>query len=91
MGLLIGLRRLHKFDCNVSSMATLKLLIKLCVFIQNVLSPSPVTINPSSPRQNGRHFADDIFKCIILNEKVRFGAKISQKFVRKTPNDNWVR
>ena len=32
MGLLIGLRRLHKFDYNVSSMATLKLLIKLCVF-----------------------------------------------------------
>ena len=23
-------------------------------------------------RQNGRHFADDTFKCIFLNEKVRF-------------------
>ena len=22
------------------------------------------------PRQNGRHFADDIFKCIFLNENV---------------------
>ena len=26
-------------------------------------------LNPSSPRQNGRHFADDIFRCIFVNEK----------------------
>ena len=25
-------------------------------------------INSSSPGQIGRHFADDIFKCILLNE-----------------------
>ena len=24
------------------------------------------------PRQNGRHFADNIFKCILLNENVEF-------------------
>ena len=24
------------------------------------------------PRQNGRHFADDIMKCILLNENLRF-------------------
>ena len=27
-------------------------------------------VNPLKPRQNGRHFADDIFKCIFLNENV---------------------
>ena len=27
-------------------------------------------INSLRPRQNGRHFADDIFKCIFLNEIV---------------------
>ena len=26
--------------------------------------------NISRPRQNGRHFADDIFKCISLNENI---------------------
>ena len=28
-------------------------------------------INTLSPRQNGRHFAYDTFKCIFLNENVR--------------------
>ena len=27
-------------------------------------------INPLRSRQNGRHFADDIFKCIFLNVKI---------------------
>ena len=35
------------------------------------------------PRQNGRHFADDIFKCIFLNENVWIPIKISLKFVLK--------
>ena len=32
-----------------------------------------VALGPVStlrPRQNGRHFADDIFKCIFMNENV---------------------
>ena len=29
----------------------------------------------------GRHFADDIFKCIFLNENVWIPIKISMKFV----------
>ena len=28
-------------------------------------------LNTLRPRQNGRHFADDIFKCIFLNENER--------------------
>ena len=35
------------------------------------------------PRQNARHFADDIFKWIFLNENVWFPIKISLKFVLK--------
>ena len=38
-------------------------------------------INTLRPIQNGRHFADDIFKCIFLNEKVSIAIKISLKFV----------
>ena len=35
------------------------------------------------PRQNGRHLADDIFKCIFLNENIWIPIKISLKFVPK--------
>ena len=42
-------------------------------------------LNTLRLRQNGRHFADDIFKCIFLNENVRILIKISLKFVPKDP------
>ena len=45
-------------------------------------------INTLRPRQNGRHFADDIFKRIFLNENVWIPIKISLKFVPKGPISN---
>ena len=45
-------------------------------------------LNSLRPRQNGRHFADDIFKCIFLNENVWIPIKISLKFVPKGPINN---
>ena len=44
--------------------------------------------NTLRPRQNGRHFTDDIFKCIFLNENVWISIKISLKFVPKCPINN---
>ena len=41
--------------------------------------------NTLRPRQNGRHFADDIFKCIFLNENVWISIGISLKFVPRGP------
>ena len=38
-------------------------------------------INTLRPKQNGRHFADDIFKRIFLNENEWISLKISLKFV----------
>ena len=38
--------------------------------------------------QNGSHFADDIFKRIFLNGKIRFLTKISLMFVPNDPIDN---
>ena len=38
--------------------------------------------------KNGRHFADDIFKCIFLNENVWIPIKTSMKFVPKGPINN---
>ena len=45
-------------------------------------------INTLRPRQNGRHFADDTFKLIFVNENVRISIKISLKFVPKGPINN---
>ena len=38
--------------------------------------------------QNGRHFPDDIFKCVFLNEKIWILIKISLKFIPKGSIDN---
>ena len=43
---------------------------------------------PSPPGQNGRNFADVIFKCIFLNENVWISNKFSMKFVTKGPINN---
>ena len=45
-------------------------------------------ISTLRPRQNGRHFPDDIFKCISFNENVWISIKISLKFVPKGPINN---
>ena len=46
------------------------------------------TFNTLRPRQNGRHFADDTFKCIFLNVYVRISITISLKFVPRGPIGN---
>ena len=45
-------------------------------------------INSSPPGQNGRYFADDVFKCIFMYEKSWILIQISLKFVLKGPIDN---
>ena len=45
-------------------------------------------VNTLGPRQNGRHFPDDIFKCISLNEIVSILINIWLKFVPKVPINN---
>ena len=39
-------------------------------------------------QHNGRHFADDIFKCTFMNEKFCISIQISLKFVPKGSIDN---
>ena len=46
------------------------------------------SFNTLRPRQSGRHFPDDIFKCIFFNENGRIFIKISLKFVPKVPINN---
>ena len=45
-------------------------------------------LNTLRPRQNGRHFADDIFKCILFNENAGIALKISLMFVPKVRINN---
>ena len=45
-------------------------------------------INTLRPRQYGRHFADDTFKCIFMNENVGISIEISLEFVPKGPINN---
>ena len=42
-----------------------------------------LSYNTLRPGQNGRHFADDMFKCIFLNENLWIPIEISLKFVPK--------
>ena len=44
--------------------------------------------NTLRQRQNGRHFPDDIFKCISLNENIWILIKISLKFFPEGPINN---
>ena len=59
-----------------------------CVPVAKIYCALWDCINTLRPRQNGRRFADDIFKRIFLNENVRISIKISLKFVPKGPINN---
>ena len=45
-------------------------------------------LNTLRPRQNGHHFPDDIYKCILLNGNVWIPIKISLQFVPKVRINN---
>ena len=73
-----------------------------CKFTTQVLAPNSGTsldascrcwfnlidLNTLRPRQNGRHFPDDIFKWIFLNENVWISIEMSWKFVPSGPISN---
>ena len=45
-------------------------------------------VNTLRPRQNCRHFPDNIFKCIFLNENILISITISLKFIPKGAINN---
>ena len=49
---------------------------------------SLLSLNASPPGQNGRHFADEIFRCISVNETFCILIRISLTFVAKGLIDN---
>ena len=50
--------------------------------------PFSMIFNTLRPRQNGHHFAGDIFKRTSLNEKIRTFIQISLQFVAMGPINN---
>ena len=71
-------------------------MLVLYMMIESHRSPNLITgvlyrkhdINSLRPRWNRRHFGDDIFKCIFLNENVLISIRISLKFIPKGPINN---
>ena len=55
---------------------------------QHIVTTLSTSIDTLRPRQNGRHFLDDTFKHIFLNENVVISIEISLKFVPKGPINN---
>ena len=62
-----------------TSIIPVDVVLALCVATQ---------LNTLRPRQDVRHFPDDIFKSIFLNENIRISIKISLKFVPKCSINN---
>ena len=90
---LIWLGKILIFTCQTVSKKWLGICIlyhfstpKWCRYLK--LKARTCLFNTSRPRQDGRHFADDIFKCIFMNENVWIPIKISLKFVPKGPINN---
>ena len=54
-----------------------------CLFV--LLFGCANCINSLRQRRNRRHFADNIFKCIFLNENILISIEISLKFIPKGP------
>ena len=52
------------------------------------LFSDPHHLNTLRPRQDERHFADDIFTCIFFNENCCIMIKFSLKYARKGRIDN---
>ena len=48
-----------------------------------------MVFNSSPPGQNGHHYADDIFRCILVNEMFCILIKISLKFVPEGQINNY--
>ena len=70
---------------GLSPQWTLLSLLSTCPIFYSSLCQSCNTLRP---RQNGRHFPDNIFKCIFLNESIWIAIEISLKFVPKGPINN---
>ena len=93
----------HRLFVSMTTLTNVLIFLSVCLGLATVcngnwnwwyaivflyLTTDTASINTLRPRRNRRHFADDIFKCILLNENVRISIKISLKFVPQGPINN---
>ena len=69
------------FDFSLKFLRVDFILLVFAVFEGVGTDQASCPLNSLRPRQNYRHFADDIFKCIFLNENVWISLTISLKFL----------
>ena len=71
--------------CINNELSSLIYVMPCCQFSVQSISKqvmiAALGINPSTPGQNGRHLADNIFRYIFEKEKIYILIKISLKFV----------
>ena len=79
-------------QCSTGSRfsSPLRILDNLCMEITHEMLTihRQHTFSTLRPRQNARHFPDDTFKWIFLNENVWISIEVSLKFVPKGPINN---
>ena len=73
---------------NWSFQYNIKILIEMSLQCWTIHKHKSADVNTLRPRQNVHHFAEDIFKCILLNENVWITIKNSLKFVSEGPIHN---
>ena len=86
----IGVRLQGYKDCRTQNGSGIAFAYGLLDYRCNdFISRHPMqAVNTLRPRQDRRHFADDIFTCIFFNENGCILIKFSLKHVRKGSNDN---
>ena len=62
--------------------------MEICTRRMNIHWNIRITIDTSPPGHNGRHFTNNIFTRIFVNEKFSIFIQMSPKFVLKGPIDN---
>ena len=83
-GEIVCVRRTLPHYCNTFSISSTILINMIEPKLGHYFMWDGITIpylNILRPRQNGRHSADDIFKCIFLNENYRVSKNNSLKYV----------
>ena len=76
---------IHLFDSASIEGSPLKFAVTVATTEGVALAKCVTRVHTFKPRQDGRHFADNILKCIFFNENVWVLIKIALKFVPKGP------
>ena len=77
----LGSHYLHQRKCHCDATVEFDISFVHIEMVQEVE-------NKLEPRQNGRHFVDNIYKHIFFNENIWISIKISLKFVSQGPINN---